>query len=77
LAVICVNTLAPGLIQTEGTHANSGRKAAARDRVVESRALKRDGYPADLIGALIFLATEDSDFITGQTIAVDGGSINT
>ena len=69
--------LAPGLIKTDGAHANSGRKAAARDRVVESRALQRDGYPSDLIGALIFLASEDSDFITGQTIAVDGGSINT
>ncbi|WFU45460.1 SDR family oxidoreductase (plasmid) [Bradyrhizobium sp. CB82] len=74
---ICVNTLAPGLIQTEGTHANSDRRAAARDRAIESRALKRDGYPAELIGALIFLAAGDSDFVTGQTIVVDGGSINT
>ena len=74
---ICVNTLAPGLIKTAGTHANADRTAATRDRVVESRALQRDGYPADLLGALIFLAAEDSDFITGQTIVVDGGSINT
>ena len=74
---ICVNTLAPGLIETEGAHANSDRRAAARERVLDSRALERDGYPADLIGALIFLAAADSDFITGQTIAVDGGSINT
>ena len=74
---ICVNTLAPGLIETGDTHANSERKAAARAQVVESRALKRDGYPADLLGALIFLAGNDSDFITGQTVAVDGGSINT
>ena len=74
---ICVNTLAPGLIETGGTHANSPRRAAARDRVVASRALQREGFPADLMGALIFLAAADSDFITGQTIAVDGGSINT
>jgi NAD(P)-dependent dehydrogenase (short-subunit alcohol dehydrogenase family) len=74
---ICVNTLAPGLIETGDAHANSPRKAAARDRVLESRALKREGYPADLIGALIFLAANDSDFITGQTVAIDGGSINT
>lgn len=74
---ICVNTLAPGLIETEGTHENTERRAAARKRVIDSRALQRDGYPADLIGALIFLAAADSDFITGQTIAVDGGSINT
>jgi len=74
---ICVNTLAPGLIKTEGIHANSDRTTAARDRVVQSRAFQRDGYPADLLGALIFLASGDSDFITGQTIVVDGGSINT
>jgi NAD(P)-dependent dehydrogenase (short-subunit alcohol dehydrogenase family) len=74
---ICVNTLAPGLIETEGAHANSPRRQAARDRVVASRALQRDGYPADLVGALIFLASADSDFVSGQTVAVDGGSINT
>ena len=74
---ICVNTLAPGLIKTDGIHANSERTTAARDRVVQSRAFQRDGYPADLLGALIFLSAADSDFITGQTIVVDGGSINT
>lgn len=73
---ISVNTLAPGLIQTEGTHANTERTRAARDRVVQSRAFQRDGHPSDLVGSLIFLASSDSDFITGQTIVVDGGSIN-
>ena len=73
---ICVNTLAPGLIHTEGTHANTERTRAARDRVVQSRAFQRDGHPSDLVGSLIFLASSDSDFITGQTIVVDGGSIN-
>lgn len=74
---ICVNTLAPGLIKTEGVHANSDRTAVARERVIQSRALQREGYPADLLGALVFLACADSDFITGQTIVVDGGSVNT
>jgi NAD(P)-dependent dehydrogenase (short-subunit alcohol dehydrogenase family) len=41
-----------------------------------SRALKREGYPEDLIGALIFLASAESDFVTGQTLVVDGGSVN-
>jgi NAD(P)-dependent dehydrogenase (short-subunit alcohol dehydrogenase family) len=41
--------------------------------VVASRALKRDAYPEDLLGALVFLASSDSDFISGQVIAVDGG----
>ena len=74
---ICVNTLAPGLIKTEGVHANSARTAAIRDRIVQSRALQREGLAADLLGTLIFLASSDSDFISGQTIVVDGGSVNT
>jgi NAD(P)-dependent dehydrogenase (short-subunit alcohol dehydrogenase family) len=74
---ICVNTLAPGLIMTEDIHANSARTAAARDGVLQSRALQREGRAADLLGALIFLSCEDSAFITGQTIVVDGGSVNT
>jgi hypothetical protein len=41
------------------------------------RALKRDEQPEDLLGALAFLASGGSDFNSGQTIAVDGGSINT
>jgi NAD(P)-dependent dehydrogenase (short-subunit alcohol dehydrogenase family) len=45
--------------------------------VVASRAIQRDGHPQDLLGALIFLCSPDSDFITGQTIAVDGGAVNT
>jgi NAD(P)-dependent dehydrogenase (short-subunit alcohol dehydrogenase family) len=45
--------------------------------VRNSRAFKRDAYPEDLLGTLVFLASSDSDFITGQTLAVDGGSINT
>jgi NAD(P)-dependent dehydrogenase (short-subunit alcohol dehydrogenase family) len=74
---ICVNTLAPGLTLSDSILANRDHIAFARDRVVASRAIQRDGYPEDLVGALIFLASSDSDFVTGQTIAVDGGSINT
>lgn len=74
---ICVNTLAPGLIMSEtlvesGTHSDQVRNA-----VINSRAFKRDAFPQDLTGALVFLASAESDFITGQTIAVDGGSVNT
>ncbi len=49
----------------------------ARDRAVQSRSLRRDEQPQDLLGALVFLASADSDFVTGQTIAVDGGNVNT
>jgi NAD(P)-dependent dehydrogenase (short-subunit alcohol dehydrogenase family) len=44
---------------------------------VASRALQRDEEPQDLVGTLVFLASAESDFITGQTIAVDGGNVNT
>ncbi|MBO0765841.1 MAG: SDR family oxidoreductase [Hyphomicrobiaceae bacterium] len=74
---ICVNTLAPGLTLSDSILANKDHLGFARDPVVASRAIKRDGHPQDLVGALIFLCSPDSDFITGQTIAVDGGSINT
>jgi NAD(P)-dependent dehydrogenase (short-subunit alcohol dehydrogenase family) len=74
---ICVNSLAPGLTLSDSIQANPKHIAFARDRVLASRAIQRDGYPQDLVGALLFLASSDSDFVTGQTIAVDGGSINT
>jgi NAD(P)-dependent dehydrogenase (short-subunit alcohol dehydrogenase family) len=74
---ICVNSLAPGLVLSDSIAANPDHLDAYRQQVVQSRSIKRDGYPADLIGALLFLASSDSDFVTGQTIAVDGGSVNT
>ena len=56
---------------------NPGHVETARNRAIASRALKRDEQPEDLIGTLMFLASADSDFVTGQTIAVDGGNVNT
>jgi NAD(P)-dependent dehydrogenase (short-subunit alcohol dehydrogenase family) len=75
---ICVNTLAPGftlsdsVVENNPTHVKSSRENA-----IQRRAIKRDGHPADLLGALVFLASADSDFVTGQVIAVDGGAVNT
>jgi NAD(P)-dependent dehydrogenase (short-subunit alcohol dehydrogenase family) len=74
---IAVNTLAPGLILSDTGLENTAHLDDARDKVIQSRALKRDGFPEDLTGALVFLASPDSDFMTGQTLAIDGGSINT
>jgi NAD(P)-dependent dehydrogenase (short-subunit alcohol dehydrogenase family) len=45
--------------------------AASRDR----RCFKRDEAPDDLVGAAVFLASAESDFVTGQTLAVDGGDV--
>lgn len=75
---ICVNTLAPGLTLSDTLVAgNPGHVAAARQSSIQRRALKRDEHPQDLLGALVFLAASDSDFMTGQTLAVDGGAVNT
>jgi NAD(P)-dependent dehydrogenase (short-subunit alcohol dehydrogenase family) len=74
---IRVNTLAPGLVMSDTILENRAHIEQARSAVIQSRALRRDETPEDLLGALVFLASAESDFITGQTIAVDGGSINT
>ncbi len=74
---IRVNTLAPGLTFSDTILQNKEHVDTYRDIAVSSRALRRDAMPEDLIGALLFLASSASDFVTGQTLAVDGGSINT
>jgi NAD(P)-dependent dehydrogenase (short-subunit alcohol dehydrogenase family) len=74
---ICVNNLAPGFTLSDTVvNENPGHLEHSRQPAIVRRALKRDEYPEDLLGALVFLASADSDFITGQTIAVDGGATN-
>ena len=74
---ICVNTLAPGYTLSDTGLTNAVHVAASRAGAVARRALKRDEYPEDLLGTLVFLCSPDSDFMTGQVLAVDGGSNNT
>jgi NAD(P)-dependent dehydrogenase (short-subunit alcohol dehydrogenase family) len=73
---ICVNSLAPGAIMSDTIMANE-TQMKAHVASAASRAIRRDAYPADLVGALVFLCSQASDFVTGQTLAVDGGSIYT
>ena len=73
---INVNSIAPGFTLSEGVLARGG--AAARERSVETRAIRcvqRDLYPEDLVGVLVFLASDDSDFVCGETIVADGGVV--
>ena len=75
---ICVNTLAPGFTISDSVVAdNPGHLKSAREPAIARRALKRDEVPEDLVGTLLYLASADSDFVTGQTLAVDGGANNT
>jgi len=73
---VCVNNLAPGAIMSDTIAGNREHMEKYHSHAIAARAIKRDGFPEDLIGALLFLASADSDFVTGQTIAVDGGSVN-
>jgi len=75
---IRVNTLAPGFTLSDTiVRENPGHVETVRVRAVQSRSLHRDQHPQDLLGALIFLSSAESDFVTGQTIAVDGGNMTT
>jgi NAD(P)-dependent dehydrogenase (short-subunit alcohol dehydrogenase family) len=72
---ICVNAIAPGLTMSEGVLANPEWGGPAAEATVNTRAFKREQTPRDIVGALLFLASSDSDFMTGQTIVVDGGAV--
>jgi NAD(P)-dependent dehydrogenase (short-subunit alcohol dehydrogenase family) len=67
---IRVNAIAPGPTDTQATRTQAGD--AAKD-LVKGLALKRMGQPEDLVGACLFLLSDESAWVTGQIIAVDGG----
>jgi NAD(P)-dependent dehydrogenase (short-subunit alcohol dehydrogenase family) len=72
---IRVNTLAPGLVMSENVLANPAWKGVVVQNNVASRAIKREATPEDLCGTLLYLCSADSDFMTGQVLVVDGGSV--
>ena len=72
---IQVNAIAPGLTESESIQGHTGFDPA-RAPTVQSRSIKRDMLPEDLLGSLMYLITSDSDFVTGQTLNVDGGKVN-
>ena len=72
---ISVNTLAPGLVLSEGVMQNADMREKLTGPVLASRAIKRDQMPEDLVKPLLFLVSDDSAFMTGETIVVDGGSV--
>ena len=72
---IQVNAIAPGLTESEALQGNTGFDPA-RAPTVQSRSIKREMLPEDLLGTLMYLITPDSNFVTGQTLNVDGGKVN-
>lgn len=67
---ITVNAIAPGYIKTDMT---DQLKEEVRQQILANIPLQRMGLPEDVAGACLFLASKAADYITGQTIKVDGG----
>ena len=70
---VLVNCVAPGFTMSAGVEAHPEVVAKLRDVSVASRTLQRDQVPDDVVGAVVFLSGPGSNFVTGQTIVIDGG----
>ena len=70
---IRVNAIAPGFTLSGENEKNQTDEAKQAN--IKMRMLKRAQVPEDLVGTIVFLASDDSDFISGQTLAVDGGGV--
>jgi len=68
---INVNAVAPGLVMTEAMQAAVSKEESKR--VVEAQLIKRSLKPEDIAAAVVFLASDEADMITGQTLAVNAG----
>ena len=66
---ICVNTVSPGFVVTEGRQVDPEYEKIR----AQQRSLKRSQVEDDLVGAVLFLSSSESDFMTGQLMNVDGG----
>jgi len=71
---VLVNTIAPGFTLSDGVLANPTQVEQLQEISAKARVLARDQYPEDIVGAVLFFASEQSSFITGQSLVVDGGS---
>ena len=73
---IHINCILVGLTESEGVKEHAQLLGAAKAGTLAARVIKREMLPEDLLGVIYFLSCEDSDFITGQCVNVDGGALN-
>jgi len=70
---IHVNCVAPGFTLSDGVKAHPEVIEKLRDVSLAARTIQRDQLPEDVVGAVVFLCGPGADFVTGQTIVIDGG----
>jgi NAD(P)-dependent dehydrogenase (short-subunit alcohol dehydrogenase family) len=70
---IHVNCVAPGFTMTKSVEEHPEVVQALRDVTIAARTIQRDQVPEDVAGAVVFLCSPAADFITGQTMVIDGG----
>lgn len=70
---IRVNSINPGMVETEGTHAGGIAESEMRKQTEATTPLGRIGQPRDIAPAVVFLASPDSSWITGETLYISGG----
>jgi NAD(P)-dependent dehydrogenase (short-subunit alcohol dehydrogenase family) len=70
---IHVNCVAPGFTMSDGVKEHPEVIEKLRDVSVAARAIQRDQEPEDVVGAVVYLCSPAADFVTGQTIVIDGG----
>ena len=70
---IRVNAIRPGMVETEGFRSAGIAESEMRKQVEAQTPLRRIGQPQDIAGAAVFLASDDSSWITGETFVISGG----
>jgi NAD(P)-dependent dehydrogenase (short-subunit alcohol dehydrogenase family) len=70
---IRVNCVAPGFTMSDGVKSHPEVVEKLRDVSVAARTIQRDQVPEDVVGAVVFLCSPAADFVTGQTMVIDGG----
>ena len=70
---IHVNCVAPGFTMSDGVKAQPEVVEKLRDVSIAARTIQRDQEPEDVVGAVVFLCSPAADFVTGQTMVIDGG----